>query len=123
MKYADFLKIIMTNKKFEEELSELHNMGFDFFEGKYKLSNLFYGVVNTSLSTHYDDDGIEWIYWFMYENDYGQKDWSKTKPFSDDEKRVPHGAVDENGEPICYSYESLWNYLEKNHKIKEDEKN
>jgi hypothetical protein len=23
-----------------------------------------------------------------------------------------HGATDENGEPICYSFESLWEFLE-----------
>jgi len=29
-----------------------------------------------------------------------------------------YGACDENGNPICYSIESTWEYLEKNHRIK-----
>ena len=27
------------------------------------------------------------------------------------------GAYDEKGNPICYSYESLWEYLEENHMV------
>lgn len=119
MEYKDFLMIIMANKKFEEELSELNSLGFDFFEGKYKLADLNYKIFNCSLGCHYTNEGMEWIYWFIYESDYGQKDWSKIKTFGDD-KNTPYGAVDENGNPICYSYESLWKYLEENHKLNKE---
>lgn len=112
MKYEDFLKIIMTDKKFNSEISELYDIGFDFLEGKYKLSDLFGSVVETALRQSYDDDGMEWVYWFIYDNEYGQKDWGIK-----DNKPV-YGATNEKGEPICHSYESLWKYLEENHKHK-----
>lgn len=114
MKYKDFLTLIMTNKKLGEDLSELHDIGFDFFEGKYQIMGHIERIVNTAFGTHYDEDGVEWINWFMYESDYGQKDWSK---YDDSESKSIYGARDKDGNPICYSYETLWEYVEANHKI------
>jgi hypothetical protein len=46
----------------------------------------------------YGEEGVDWFSWFCYENDYGQGGLE---------------AWDENKNPICYSFESLWEYLEK----------
>ena len=123
MKYKDFLTLIMTNKKLGEDLSELHDIGFDFFEGKYQILGHIERIVNTAFGSHYDEDGVEWINWFMYESDYGQKDWSEVQTFTDNGKEsLPsiYGAYDKDGNPICYSYETLWNYVEKHHKLKQE---
>jgi hypothetical protein len=70
--------------------------------------------------------------WFIYEFDYGEKDWSKVPLYTTDKDGhamlVPdsennqYGAHDENGNPICYDYKSLWKYLEKECKKKKKEK-
>jgi len=113
MKYKHFLQVLMTYKKISDELSELNSIGFDFFEGKYELSRWVEYIVDATFASHYDEDGVEWINWFIYENDFGQR------ISENDEGELDHRAWDENGEPICYSYETLWNYVEKHHKLKQ----
>lgn len=117
MTYEYFLKLLLTYKKLEGEFSELHNLGFDFYDGKYKLSETVYSLFQTTLELHFTEDGVDWINWFIYENDWGTKDWSKYKKFSSDGKLIDsdpidvYGATDENGNPICYSFESTWEYV------------
>jgi hypothetical protein len=123
MKYNEFLTAIMTYKKSIEDLSELRDIGVDLFEGKYKIVNHIESLMINTFNSHYTKEGVEWIEWFIYEADYGKKDFSKYPTYkkSDDGKyvkfkeegEVKWGASDENGEPICYSYESLHGYIEK----------
>jgi hypothetical protein len=118
MEYQNFLSLLMNYKKLEEDLQELNSMGFDFYEGKYKLSENIYGILHAALESHYTTEGIDWISWFIFENDYGTKDWSKYKRFNsvtgqlDDiiDPTEAYGAKDENGNPICYSFESTWEF-------------
>ena len=109
MEYSTFLKLLLTYKQVSEDLSQLHDIGIDFFEGKYRLSDLTYSLFFTSFESSYTTEGIEWIEWFIFEADWGTKDFS-----TDTETRW--GAYDENKNPIAYSYESLWELLEKNYK-------
>ena len=120
MEYSDFLEELMTYKKINEELSELHEIGFDFYEGKYKISDKIENMFLIFLRTHFTEEGVDWIIWFVFENEYGQKDWSQLKSFKfEDGKAVEndlnskYGAKDENGNPICYSFESTWEYVKK----------
>lgn len=117
MEYKDFLSLLMTYKKLTDDLSELHDIGFNFFEGKYRLMYHVEQIFETAISLHYTEAGVDWINWFIYENEYGQKDWTVYDSKGD---KFKHPATDENGNPICYSFESLWNYIEEHHKIKKD---
>lgn len=125
MKYSDFLKLLMTHRKINEEFSELSDMGFDFFEGKYRLVEHVESIVDTAFSSVYTTDGVGWIWWFVYENEYGQRDWSSVPSYERDENgnytisnrdKDKFPATDEDGNSICHSYQSLWEYIEKNHK-------
>ena len=123
MTYELFLELLLTYKKLNEDISELYDIGVDLLEGKYKLSDGIYNLLESSLKTTYNQQGIEWVGWFMFENDWGQKDWG-TKPFYDDNGKiikaageVRHGAVDKDGNPIAYSFESLYELLEKDYKL------
>jgi hypothetical protein len=124
MKYKSFLTLIMTYKKVSEEISELYDIGVDLLEGKYKILEKVGDMLNEAMEVSYGEEGLDWVNWFIFENEYGQKDWSTAPLYSEDGKlikeagEVRHGAHDENGNPICYSYESLWEYLESNHKSK-----
>lgn len=102
MKYEDFNYLLELFKKTSEEFSELHDIGFDFFEGKYKISDSFYYMFKKTISLFYTKDGIDWIEWFMFEADYGTNDLT---------------AKDEHGNIICDSIESLYNYIEQYHKL------
>lgn len=122
MKYDVFLKVLLHYKKYSENISQLHDIGFDFHEGKYKLSSIVETIVDTTFESHYTKEGTDWIHWFIYEADWGTKDWSKIPSYETDKNGkitlihkagdVRWGAADADGNPICYSYQSLWEYIE-----------
>jgi len=120
MEYEDFLGILMPYKKLMEDFSELYSMGFNFMDGKYKLEDNVAKMFDAALNSHFTEEGIEWIHWFVYENDWGEKDWSIYKVYNsqgeltDRDPMEAYGAKDENGKPICHSFESTWE-LVKNH--------
>jgi hypothetical protein len=122
MEYREFLTNLMTYKKLMEDISELHDIGFDFFEGKYNLVTHIESMMTNTFNSHYTKEGVEWIEWFIYEADYGMKDFSSTPSYEKNEDgefvlvhengEVRWGARDEDGNPICYSYESLYEYIQ-----------
>lgn len=124
MQYSSFLSLIMGFKKISEDCSELHDIGLDVIDGKYKITETAEKILSGVFTAEYGEEGWEWVSWFIFENNYGEKDWS-SRPCYDSEGNllyekgeVRYGATDEKGNPICYSYESTWEYLEDNHKKK-----
>jgi len=98
MKFELFKNIIETYEKGSSMLSELHDLGFDFFEGKYQLSNIHYKQLENIILSLYGEKGLEWVEWFIFENDYGKNNLE---------------AFD-NNQRICDTIENLYLYLEKN---------
>jgi hypothetical protein len=49
-----------------------------------------------AFESHYDDKGIDWINWFIYESNYGKNGLT----------------ANDNGLPICYDLKSLHEYIE-----------
>jgi hypothetical protein len=119
MKYEHFSEVLDNYREGQKMISELYSIGMDFMEGKYKISDVVYNQMVCSFKSHYNEEGVDWILWFIFENDYGKKNWNKIKSIKKEEPRkLGEGAWDPNGEPIFYSYESSWDYLEKNCSIK-----
>lgn len=118
MEYSRFLKIILTLQREDRVLQNLYKNRVDLIE----FVNPYHEVITELVKEVYGEKGEEWFSWYCYESDFGQKDWSKGDSyringdgvmeleFKDGEVRF--GAYDENGDPICYSHESLWKYLE-----------
>jgi len=129
MEYEDFLGILMPYKKLTEDFRELYSMGFDFLEGKFKLEENTSKMLDAVLNSHFNEEGVNWIHWFIYENEWGEKDWSKlpvydpeTGKLIDADPMKAYGAKDKDGNPICYSFESTWECVKK-HLKKEDAEN
>ena len=125
MKYEIFLKLIMTYKKAEENTRKWHEFGIDLHEGKYPIATYLYNLMRAGFESTYTDDGLEWIDWFIFENEYGHKVWKDIPTMKERKggtiKEVESdgfGAHDADGTPIAHSYESLWELLEKDHKFK-----
>ena len=129
MTYEEFLKILMSFKKINEDISELYDIGFDFLEGKYRMSDNVSIMFEAVLESYFTDEGIDWINWFIYENDWCTKDWSKLPTFDgvtgkiilEEDPVKAYGAKDENGNPICFSFESTYEYVKQYLKHKKDE--
>lgn len=97
MKYKQFKELIESYKKSQKAFSELYDLGFDFYEGKYELARFTDEILDTALKTHYTVEGIDWINWFIFETDYGNIDMK---------------GIDNDGSPICYDMKSTYEYCE-----------
>jgi hypothetical protein len=125
MTYEQFLKLMLGYKKICEDINELYKIGVDLLEGKYKIADNVSSLFISAIKSHYNDIGAEWVDWFIFENDWGTKDWTRYPTYDiETGNRVEsiHGARDADGNPIAYSYESLYELLEKDYKLQKNEK-
>jgi len=100
MQQKEFKKLLKRYKALSNKLSKLHDIGFDFYEGKFELMSDIEKMFDISIESHYNEKGVDWINWFVYENDYGK---NKLEAKDGDEL-------------ICYDIKSLHEYIEKHHK-------
>jgi len=125
MEYSKFAEIIMRLKKQGEITSKAYELKIDLIDFTDDLNR----VIDILIREVYGDEGYDWFTWFCYESDFGEKDWSKLPCYKSvdgimtkihEAGEVRYGATDENGEPICHSIESTWEYLEKNYGEKKE---
>ena len=123
MTYERFLKITTTLKMQDELVSELYEKKVDLLE----FMDPYHQVITELIKEVYGEEGYDWWAWFCYESDYGTKYWGDKPVYKKNEdgelelitdypKEHNWGASDENGNPICHSFLSTWEYLEANHK-------
>jgi hypothetical protein len=94
MTYETFLKITLELQKQDRIVDNLYKSNVDLLE----FIDPYHGLIYLLIKEIYGEEGVDWFSWFCYENDYGQGTLE---------------AWDENKNRICYSLESLWEYLEK----------
>ena len=102
MTYKNFAEIIDRLQKQHQRTHDASKLSIDLIE----FNNDLYHIIDLLLGEIYREEGKSWIDWFLYEHvgdENGKKAW------------------DADGNPICYSVESLWEYLEKNCKGVEHE--
>ena len=120
MTYYNFLKVIMALQKEDRTIQKLYDNGVDLID----FVNTYHEIINDLIKEIYGEAGYEWFSWYCYESEFGQKDWSTAPLYKKNEDgttekirdkgKVRFGAYDNDGNPICYSHESLWEYLENN---------
>ena len=93
MTYERFLKVTLSIKKQDEVISDLYKQKVDLID----FVDPYHVIILELIQEIYGEEGYDWWSWFCYENDFGQKGLE---------------AFDENENPICYSFESLWEFLE-----------
>lgn len=97
MEYSEFLKVISGQKEASEKVHEAYKLGIDLIE----FVEIYESIGDIFIKEIYGEEGADWYSWFCYENEYGEKGVQ---------------AWDENEQPIFYSIESAWEYLEANYK-------
>lgn len=122
MTYERFLKVILSLQKEERTINTLYDNGLDLIN----FVDAYHEIISELIKEIYGEEGYDWFSWFCNDNEYGQKDWSTSDSYKINEEgnmelqykegEVRFGAHDKEGNPICYSFESLYEYLEKNHK-------
>ena len=124
MKYKTFLSLLTTYKKVEENSSKWYEFGIDLHEGKYPIAPYLHEIMKAGFETTYNEEGIDWIDWFIFENEYGCKVWEviptvkQNGDIVNPTEQDGFGAHDGDGNPIAYNYKSLWTMLEDEYKIK-----
>jgi hypothetical protein len=99
MTYESFLKITLQLQKQDRIISNLYKNKVNLID----FVDPYHSIISEFIKQIYGEEGYDWWSWFVYENDYGQKGLE---------------AFDENKNHICYSHESLWQFLEQNRKNK-----
>ena len=126
MKLEEFKTLIELYKKGSENISHLYDVGVDLLESKYEVSSIIHDLLFESLKCFYTEDGVEWVSWFIFENEYGNRMWRNLPTYKkgvdgklikveDNDPTLKYGAHDENDNPICYSIETLHQYIQENH--------
>lgn len=124
MTYERFLKVILSLQKEDRTINALYTNGVDLIN----FVDPYHDIISELIKEIYGEEGYDWFSWFCHDSEYGQKDWSTSDSYKINEEgnmelehkrgEVRFGAHDKEGNPICYSFESLYEYLEENHKTK-----
>lgn len=123
MTYENFLKLTMGLQKASRQLEDLNKLGVDLIE----FTDPYSQIIHNLLGEIWTPEGVDWLTWFMWEADFGQKDFSQTPSYKKVDGKLVKiegkrwGAHDERGEPICYSFESTWQFLKQYERAKSAE--
>lgn len=94
MTYENFLKVILQLQKQDRIIDNLYKNKVDLIE----FAEPYHTIISILIEGLYGEEGIGWFNWYCYENDFGTKGLE---------------AWDADKNLICYSHETLWEYLEK----------
>jgi len=93
MTYKQFSDILHTLQEQDKVVDELYKNKVDLYD----FIDAYHKVITMLIKEVYGEEGYDSWSWYVYENDYGTKGLE---------------AWDKDGKRICYSHESLWEYLE-----------
>lgn len=94
MEYKNFLDVLVKIHSYDEKIGNINAMGI----GLCDLGDPLYSAIHLLLREIYNEEGVDWIYWFIYENNMGKKGVA---------------AWNAKERPICYNTKSLHKYIEK----------
>ena len=93
MKLEVFTEILNKIRKQSDKHDILYELDIDLIN----FSDDHASVINILLEVYYGKDGADWISWYLWERD-------------------PLGTIDQattnDGKPICYDIQSLWEEVE-----------
>ena len=97
MTKEEFKNIIDLYKKYESCVTKYSDLGICLYEGKYPVAEVSMQIADSLWKEIYSEEGIDWINWFMYENDFGNNGLK---------------AFDLDKNLICQDVDSLYDYIE-----------
>ncbi len=113
MKYDLFLAVLLSYRKMDRTLDWLNSeAGVNLYDGPRGISDDLGFLIESVFTAFYTKEGYDWISWFIFENEWGEKDWG----FEVDDITPKYGATEADGTPIAYSLQSLYTLLEKDYR-------
>jgi hypothetical protein len=102
MDKALFLDLLKKYELIDDYVDKYSDFGINLTGGKYPLLPEIETIFDLIFGNNYNNDGVDWIYWFIFENKFGKK---KLEAY-------------DNGKLICQTAEELYDYI-KQYRIQE----
>jgi hypothetical protein len=91
-----FLELLKRYELIYDYVDKYSDFGIDLTEDKYPILSEIDTIFDLIFGNTYNSDGVDWIYWFAFENKFGKK---KLEAY-------------DNGKLICQTAEELYDYIE-----------
>lgn len=100
MKRKEFKLLLSKLQEFQQKCDKLSNVGLDVYENECAIAPYAEFFFEEVLKQNWNRFGVDWITWFIYENDFGNKKL---------------GAWD-GSTLICQTVDELYNYCKQHRK-------
>lgn len=108
MKLETFKKILDNIRKRDELINKLGELGFDLSDNP--IIDTVIGTEELFFITIYGEEGMDWVYWYLYEQPEFQK------KINEEGSKPEYHAWDADGNPMDLSTdEKIWEMLEKDY--------
>lgn len=116
MKKESFIMILKSYHDVCNHMSTLHDIGFNFLENKrFPIDDLITSIFSQSILSHYKDEGLDWITWYLFEFVRSPFDSKADKDFMYPDREP--AAWDSDKAPICFNIDTLYDYVNENCKL------
>jgi hypothetical protein len=116
MKKESFIMILKSYHDVCIHMSNLHDIGFNFLENKrFPIDDLITSIFSQSILSHYKDEGLDWITWYLFEFVRSPFDAKSDKDFMYPDREP--AAWDSDKAPICFNIDTLYDYVNDNCKL------
>lgn len=92
-----FLELLKQYRIINEYVAKYEKLGIQLYEGEYPIMDPVNLLFETTLKGNFNEFGIDWINWFIFENNFGDNKLE---------------AYESNGDLICQTEEELYNYIQ-----------
>ena len=97
MSKDEFVSIVNSYMQFSDRIHNITNFGIEtVIEGKNEIVSVVGDMFFTAIKSHYNEFGVDWIDWFVYETKFGRK---QMDAYAD-------------GKLICQDVHGLYEYIE-----------
>ena len=103
MTHEQFYKLALNYQKQTRMIDNAYKTGVDLSE----FCEPYETCISVLIESAFGNAGLNWWNWYCHETDFG------TKSYTDADGKPTWGAHDAEGNPICYSWDSLFEELQK----------
>jgi hypothetical protein len=103
MTHEQFYKLALNYQKQRLMIDSVYKVGVDLIE----FCEPYETCISVLIESAFGNAGLNWWNWYCHETDFGKK------PYTDADGKPTWGAHDADGNPICFSWDSLFEELQK----------
>lgn len=114
MTLESFKSIVKNYYEISESIHDLYSIGFDISDNpKFPIQNLVHSMFDEIMKSEYDAEGVDWIFFYIYEyapyDKLNSEEWMYPK--------IEPRAWDSDNNPICYNIDVLYEYINEHCKL------